>query len=1265
MQTQSRVMSKPRLAQAVLALPFAAAALLLTLLCPTGHAQTVLSSVPIANSGLGNPNIMLLIDTSDSMGNTHIPDEMEALGKPDQSIGYRSYQCNSLYFNPAEVYVVPQVVVNGNAIGPAPTPNFNAARYDYYDASNTTTVNLSTQFQAFDAKTLFGTGTPDSMQGAYYYTYTPNTGSADVTLMKGAASLSPCTDAVGKTTTTGGVWSAKTLVSSGQQANFAIWYTYYRTRMALMKSSIGRAFANIDSKYRVGFISMAPLADTPPTRSSMVSPLKYEPIRDFDLAQRVAVFDKFQKQKPSGSSPAREGLARVGRHYSDDGIRTASGARGTAADGLNYGMLDDPRNQNCQRNYTIMTTDGYWNKSYETYGPVQMDGVTRVGQRDNPLTGDGLLEYSPRPIYDGVGVGSKYGFEQDQTNWYQAIDCSTVTMQIWSNFQQLETYTASTVTQQREKQTQTSTDERTTQTTWTQTVSTVQLQEVVTGAVNTVVKSSSTDTTSTQTVANKQVWTANTLRTDLGTQISYDYALMTTWTPTQVLTTRTYSVTQWQENGPDGKTVYVSACTSPSLYGGCAHSAAWLDSTGIDPSATCTSITGTFDNGWKTTACSLPVTGAATPITQTDSCIGTSNVLVGLARRSCTNTATYSYVGSAACTAKINSGSTTPYIKITCGPTQTAILGSGSPVSGSVITTACPAGTTTTNWTPPTTPAGTNNSYNVTCLANQAISAPYNVLPANCPSNSTTTCKTTTVKTAIKFTDTCTPGTSTDGLLTVTTCPAATYTVGSATTPAKVNLATCPGPAAQTVTNDPNSPYAQTTCNYSTAAAITVSPTTSPCTTTPGTTTSYSSSSGKQTTCVTTLVGTTYPKTCPSSQGYNQPLTGQYSSCNPSAVLSSNYVSACTYPIVAPNTQSTHTDPVTGQVTTCTVNTALAVPVNAYSCTAGSTTDPVTFITTTCNAPSSTWKYVQTGQCTQTTKNTARTYVECAGPVTVNSTYNVAMGSCTVGQTKYNNATGLTTTCALTTGTWVNEAVQSCGTGAVVVSSSSVSPNPGTGSSYIYTQFTDAAGSLNTCVQHTAALSTTSACSPSPPTVVGSATQQCVLAITVPSPNGSCVTGAATKKSGTSSSVWTRNVCNQTQDSSTTTPAANCLADSDPSGPDYKTTTCSATSTAWQRQKQFRIDTYQQSYSGNTAFGQKLLLLTGTLGPWINDGVCTAASEKPWPSPAAWSVDASIDPLQALLGGPVGILNTNTAASGAVTTAVCTQWPCVGFKVLP
>ena len=72
-------------------------------------AQTDISSSPLSSTSSAQvkPNVMLLMDTSGSMGWGHMPDEVESLTGIG-SVGYKSGQCNVLYYNPKQTYLIPK-----------------------------------------------------------------------------------------------------------------------------------------------------------------------------------------------------------------------------------------------------------------------------------------------------------------------------------------------------------------------------------------------------------------------------------------------------------------------------------------------------------------------------------------------------------------------------------------------------------------------------------------------------------------------------------------------------------------------------------------------------------------------------------------------------------------------------------------------------------------------------------------------------------------------------------------------------------------------------------------------------------------------------------------------------------------------------------------------------------------------------------------------------------------------------------------------------
>ncbi|RFO97567.1 hypothetical protein DIC66_06795 [Rhodoferax lacus] len=349
---------------------------------PLSYAQTDIANKPIAGTTTVDvkPNIMLLMDTSQSMGFSHMPDDIDTLNDK-LPIGYKSYQCNTLYYNPNTTYGLPKDAYGVNLA----TPTFTAARYNYY-STDTSTKNLGTQFQAYDNATRDrgNTEANDTPQAAYYYVYSGSEVLKATTLPCTQPDVATKDQAAGFSTAGEGTWT-RILVGASEQQNFANWYTYYRTRMAMAKTSVGLAFAPITSRYRVGFVTANP--------GVPVAADKYLAIADFTSANKAAWYAKVNAQVPGGSSPMREGLARVGRHYAGK------------QDGINKDMAGDPVQYACQKNYTLMTTDGYWNVGSETAGPVQLDGTTLVGNQDGAFTGDS--GYTPYGVWDGGNTSTR------------------------------------------------------------------------------------------------------------------------------------------------------------------------------------------------------------------------------------------------------------------------------------------------------------------------------------------------------------------------------------------------------------------------------------------------------------------------------------------------------------------------------------------------------------------------------------------------------------------------------------------------------------------------------------------------------------------------------------------------------------------------------------------------------------------------------------------------------------------------------------------
>lgn len=163
--------------------------------------------------------------------------------------------------------------------------------------------------------------------------------------------------------------AGSTCTYAEEMTNFANWWTYYHTRMQMMKSSASISFATIDQRYRVGYLSI-----------NNATSKDFLNISTYDATQKSAWYAKLFAAVPSGSTPLRAALTKAGRYYA--GRLNGSSLNGTTA--------VDPMQYSCQQNFTILSTDGYWNEG--SPGGYQVDGSTAIGDQDSTLS---------RPQLDG------------------------------------------------------------------------------------------------------------------------------------------------------------------------------------------------------------------------------------------------------------------------------------------------------------------------------------------------------------------------------------------------------------------------------------------------------------------------------------------------------------------------------------------------------------------------------------------------------------------------------------------------------------------------------------------------------------------------------------------------------------------------------------------------------------------------------------------------------------------------------------------------
>lgn len=189
--------------------------------------------------------------------------------------------------------------------------------------------------------------------------------------------------------------SATTCTYNEEMTNFANWWTYYRTRMQTMKTSASLAFQPVSDRFRLGYSSL--------NRNATEDFLN---LNTFSGTHKSTWFTKLTNARPGSGTPLRTALARTGRLYGGQ-------LNGTTIDGV---TVTEPMQYSCQQNFTLLSTDGYWN---ETTTPTRLDGSTAVGDIDTAL---------PRPLFDGndqsntLADVAAYYYETDLRN-----DCGSGT----------------------------------------------------------------------------------------------------------------------------------------------------------------------------------------------------------------------------------------------------------------------------------------------------------------------------------------------------------------------------------------------------------------------------------------------------------------------------------------------------------------------------------------------------------------------------------------------------------------------------------------------------------------------------------------------------------------------------------------------------------------------------------------------------------------------------------------------------------------------
>lgn len=332
-------------------------AALVTLMAMPVHAAVEVPPVPPSSGNGIPPNILFILDDSGSMSFDAMP--MSSISS--SNFRHRSYVHNTIYYNPFGPLYQSWMTADGTRMtgGTSYTavyPSFNYARgttIDLRDDDSCDNVdkNGSSTKVCGGVQTFYVPKDPSNTSAAYlddinnFYRFQ--------ILESGKIERRE------RTYVNGWGWrNAVETTPSGrsaaaERANYAVWFSYHRTRMKVAKAGAAEAFGGLDEdKYRVGFTTIWGPDGGGADNDEFLIPVG-EDNGLFRGDNREDWFEVLFDARGYQGTPLRNALKRAGEYYSD-----------SSGDGPYGGHLAANNQQfQCRQNFSILTTDGFWNGS--------------------------------------------------------------------------------------------------------------------------------------------------------------------------------------------------------------------------------------------------------------------------------------------------------------------------------------------------------------------------------------------------------------------------------------------------------------------------------------------------------------------------------------------------------------------------------------------------------------------------------------------------------------------------------------------------------------------------------------------------------------------------------------------------------------------------------------------------------------------------------------------------------------------------------------
>lgn len=336
------------------------AIVLLALSSVASSVVVALPAIPVFLKETIPPNILLTLDDSGSMAWGYVPDTLGSLGTtatPTKRFLAASF--NPIQYDPTEKYEAPP-----KADGTRYSTSYSNA---YIDGFRTAAgaVNLSSNYRptiTYTAGNTSQTFTTNSVAGAaYYYVFDNTLGTCSPVNVNSDT----CYRQVMVTSSSGPG-------ATDERQNFANWYSFYRVRHLLMKSSLLIAMIDADPSMRIAWQSLNSCNSgfTRTTGSTICTDVEnsayLNAMNTFDTTHRGRLFGWVSKLRSANGTPLRSAFVRAGDYF-----------KLTTSESPWRDTLGTSSAQNvCRLSYHVALTDGVWNTDSISVGNLDNTSVT-------------------------------------------------------------------------------------------------------------------------------------------------------------------------------------------------------------------------------------------------------------------------------------------------------------------------------------------------------------------------------------------------------------------------------------------------------------------------------------------------------------------------------------------------------------------------------------------------------------------------------------------------------------------------------------------------------------------------------------------------------------------------------------------------------------------------------------------------------------------------------------------------------------------------